>query len=89
MRSGRYLAKISVPRGYSFKVRFFKKRRQSSYTHYYNKRFRRIRKRFLKIEDLDKDLDQIQNKINENDNNGNKTEENQENQNQMKVDQNA
>jgi hypothetical protein len=78
--------KIYVPIGYSYKITFYKKRRHGTHTHFYKKRFKRIRNRFPKIEDLDKELDQIEKKINENVNNDNKTEENKENQNQMKVD---
>ena len=86
---GQYLVKrILVPRGYSYTVRFYKKRRPSLYTHYNYRRFKRIRNRFINKEDLDKELDQIDKEINENNNNDNKTEENKENQNQMKVDNN-
>ena len=73
--------KIYVPIGYTYKIKFYKKRRHGSHIHFYKKRFKRIRNRFPKIEDLDKELDQIENTINENVNNDNKTEENKENQN--------
>ena len=90
MRIRQYLVKkIFVPIGYSYKINIYKKKRHGFHSHFYKKRFRRIRNQFPKIENLDKELDQIQKTINENENNNNKTEENKENQNQMKVDENA
>jgi len=95
MRSSHYLVKkIYVPRGYRYRVRFYKKRRPSSYPRFNYKRFRRIRTRYItryiKEEDLDKELDQIEKNINKANNDDNKPEENKENQNQnqMKVDEN-
>ena len=89
MKRSHYLVKkIFVPRGYSYSVRFYKKRKSSSYPRFNYNRFRRIRTRYIKEEDLDKELDQIEKKINETNNDDNKPEENKENQNQMKVDEN-
>jgi hypothetical protein len=51
--------KIFVPKGYSYKIKFYKKRRRGSHLHFYKKR---IRNRFPKSEALDKELDQIEKK---------------------------
>ena len=90
MRSHYLVRKIYVPRGYNYRVRFYKKRRSSSYPRFNYRRFRRIRTRYIKEEDLDQELNQIEKTINQTNNDDNKPEENKENQNQnqMKVDEN-
>ena len=98
---GRYIVKKFGPRRNNDRIRFYRRRRHSllrNYNRFNNKRFIRIRNRYLNRkkrkninkEDLDKELDKYQEKVEiekkdkENENNDNIKEENKEN--QMKVD---